>query len=217
MDANRFDASLRALATSAGRREAVRSLGAVGLGLLAVLGLADGDAGASGKRRKKRRGHQRNHAPSPAETSGPAPPASLAHDSGGETAATGLVGAEAKKKKPKPKPGPTGPIGPTGPTGATGATGTVATAFFSAATQLPATLNAAAALTLTCKHLSQNVLGGGYATGVSGAQSGDVTVNAAFPTEASGNTPQGYQVNFTRTGTLSGGLVTVSAFLVCTP
>jgi hypothetical protein len=40
-----------------------------------VLGLADGDAGAKGKRRKKRRGHQRDHAPSTAETSGPAPPA----------------------------------------------------------------------------------------------------------------------------------------------
>jgi hypothetical protein len=179
-----------------------------------VLGLADGDAGATDKRRKKRHGRQRDHAHSAAETAGPTPPGSLASDLGGETTANEPAGVEAKKKKPKPKPGPTGPTGPRGPTGATG---TVATAFFSAATQLPATLNAAAGLTLTCDNVSQKVLGGGYATGVSGAQSGDVTVNAAFPTDANGNTPQGYQVNFTRTGTLTGDKVTVSAFLVCTP
>ena len=196
MDPTRFDAALRTFAVSTGRRDAVRSLGALGLGALGALGLSDA-AGAEGKRRKKRRGPQRNQ----------------------KESASRSVGAEAKKKKKKPKPGPAGSAGPTGPTGSTGPTGAIDAAstfedFLNA--QLQPNLNETATLNPTCPNVNSKVLGGGFDTGVSGGVGGEVTVNAAFPTASFGNTPEGFQVEFTRTGVLVQQNIVVTAFVKCT-
>jgi hypothetical protein len=51
MDDNRFEQSIRILANGAGRRDAVRSLGAIGLALLTALGLSSDDAASVELRR----------------------------------------------------------------------------------------------------------------------------------------------------------------------
>jgi hypothetical protein len=57
MDPSRFDATLRRFAASAGRRDAVRSLTALGLGALAGLaGLGTGAAASTRKKRQRCRG-----------------------------------------------------------------------------------------------------------------------------------------------------------------
>lgn len=194
MDPNRFDSMLRALAAAAGRRDAVRSLGALGLGGLAALGLTDN---ADGKRRDTRRGRQRKQ----------------------RASASTSAGAEAKKKKKKPKPGPVGPGGPTGPTGPTGAPGSIdafSTIDVVENTQLGGNLFDIATLALKCPDVNSKVLGGGFDCAVSGGLSSEVTVNAAFPTEKDGATPEGFQVEFTRTGTVVSGNIVVTAFVRCT-
>lgn len=196
MDQSRFDATLRRFAAAAGRRDAVRSLGALGLGALAALGLTGDAANARDKRRGKRRGPQRNqHKPGPAS-----------------------AGAEAKKKK-KPKPGPAGPGGPTGPTGPMGAAGaidkfTTIDVFQNA--QLGGNLFDTATLTPRCPDVNSKVLGGGFDCAVSGGLSSEITVNAAFPTARDGDTPEGFQVEFTRTDTVVSGAISVTAFVKCT-
>ena len=54
MEASRFDASLNVLAGSAGRRDALRSLGAAGMALLAALGLRDAVARKKAKKKGKK-------------------------------------------------------------------------------------------------------------------------------------------------------------------
>lgn len=56
MDAARFDQSLKILANAAGRRDAMRSLGVVGMALLVGLGASDA---VGAKKRKKRRRRKR--------------------------------------------------------------------------------------------------------------------------------------------------------------
>ena len=70
--------SPKELAGTAGRRDALRSLGAAGMALLAAVGLAEGSQARKGKNRdgKGRNKHQRNHhgsAPDPAAHEGTAP------------------------------------------------------------------------------------------------------------------------------------------------
>jgi hypothetical protein len=107
MNGTRFDGSVQTLASIAGRRDALRSISAGGMALLATLGLANG-----GEATKKRHHHggSKKHKPG---------------------------GAHAEGKKGKGKPGPTGPTGPTGPagggsgagsTGPTGAKGNIGSA-----------------------------------------------------------------------------------------
>jgi hypothetical protein len=197
MDLSRFENTLQTFAAAAGRRDAVRSLGALGLGALAALGLTGDATNASDKRRDKRRGPQRNqHKPGPAS-----------------------AGAEAKKKKKKPKPGPAGPGGPLGPTGPTGAAGaidkfTTIDVFENA--QLGGNLFDTATLTPRCPNVNGKVLGGGFDCAVSGGLSSEITVNAAFPTARDGATPEGFQVEFTRTATVVSGDIVVTAFVKCT-
>lgn len=185
MENDRLEATARVVAGVADRRDAVRSLGMLGLGALAARGLA-----------------------------------------GQGPSADGILEAEAKSKKKKkskkPKPGPAGaagPTGPTGPTGATGATGAIeaasTTEVFQNA-QLANTLFATEVVTPRCPNVNSKVLGGGFDCAVSGALSGEVTVNAAFPTERNGNTPEGFQVEFTRTGVLVSSPIVVTAFVKCT-
>jgi hypothetical protein len=200
MDPTRFEAMLRSFAASAGRRDAVRSLGAVGLGALAALGLSGDADGAKGKRRQKRRERNRNQ----------------------KASAPGGAGVEAKQKKKKPKPGPAGaagPAGPTGPTGLTGPTGAIgadSTVDNFENAQLQPILNETATLNPKCPNVNSKVLGGGFDTGVSGGVGGEVTVNAAFPTEGNFVTPEGFQVEVTRTGTLVQQNILVTAFVKCT-
>jgi len=58
MDETRFDQALKALASSTGRRDAVRSLGSAGIVFLAVLGLSNA---ADGKERSHRGNGKRGH------------------------------------------------------------------------------------------------------------------------------------------------------------
>jgi hypothetical protein len=89
MDGARFDQSLKIHASSAGRRHALRSLGAAGMALLVGLGLTDGgDA-----RKAKNQDGDKGHRPGDAHADGKG------------------------KGKGKGKRGPAGPAGPTGPTG----------------------------------------------------------------------------------------------------
>jgi hypothetical protein len=106
------------------------------------------------------------------------------------------------------KPGPTGPAGPRGPAGP------IATDFVVANGTLPATLGATITANADCANLSgaARVISGGFDTGVDGAASADVTVNAALAITF----PPRYQVTFTRTGTTTGGDIAVSAVAVCT-
>jgi hypothetical protein len=110
--------------------------------------------------------------------------------------------------------GARGPTGPTGPTGDIDAAST--TEDFQNA-QLSPVLNETATLTPRCPNVNSRVLGGGFDSAVSGALTGEVTVNAAFPTPRDGNTPEGFQVEFTRTGVLVQQNILVTAFVKCTP
>jgi hypothetical protein len=109
-----FDQSVKTLADSAGRREALRSLSAAGMALLAALGLANGSTA------RKHQHHGANHHPQQAHAekkgkgkgkSGPTGPA------GGGTGAgaTGPAGPTG----PKGNTGNSGPAGPTGPAAST--------------------------------------------------------------------------------------------------
>jgi hypothetical protein len=138
MDETRFDRSVKVLAGAADRRDALRSLGAAGMALLAALGLGDASAkrhdtrggkGGSIKHQLKNRSRKRNRG-----RTQPQGPSDDAPEAIREEAAQqrGAVQAE-RKRKGKTKRGPTGPTGPTGPansspgsqgeTGPTGPTG----------------------------------------------------------------------------------------------
>ena len=124
MDETHFDRSLHALTSAIERRDALRSLGAVVLALLAAVGLK----GASAKKnndgkhclnKHQIRGHkqrgrtqgQGSHTDPPDET--PDETSDETEDPGGTPEQSGFVGVEKKKSKP----GPPGHVGPTGPTG----------------------------------------------------------------------------------------------------
>jgi hypothetical protein len=210
VDHSRFDASVRAFAASGGRRDAIRSLSAVGLSILAAVGLR-GDATGAGKRRKKHRSRQRGRTAS--ASSGANPPVAPTDELDVAPVADGLVEAEARKKS---KPGPTGPTGPTGATGATGPTGPAALTDVFENAQLGPNVGDTATLNPTCPNVNSKALGGGFDGAVGGALSGEVTVNAAFPTARNGDTPEGFQVEFTRTGAIVSGNIVVTAFVKCT-
>lgn len=122
VDESRFDQSLAAHSGTTGRRTALGALSAVGMALLAGLGLAQGgDAKKASKNgdgnnrhadhkngKQKKRRKQNSGVPSPEQ---PAEPADDAAD--GADADAKLLGLR----------GPTGPTGPTGPAGTTGAAG----------------------------------------------------------------------------------------------
>lgn len=130
MDETRFDRAMTVIADPAGRRDALRSLGAAGVGLLAAVGLASGSGDAKGQRRKRRKdAHQKKNRGKtrkqrrrpeqaldrPEET--PAAPSDVAEEKG-------LVGDTLKKLGPTGPTGPTGPAGPQGVTGPAGVSGT---------------------------------------------------------------------------------------------
>jgi hypothetical protein len=118
MAENRFDDSLKLLTAAAGRRAAVRSLGATGLALLTALGLAETAAKKQGNGNRSKGGRDRKRKRDRGgQPAGPAAPPDEASDEG-----TGDdVAAEFLFRR-----GPTGPTGPTGPRGETGAASTLA-------------------------------------------------------------------------------------------
>jgi hypothetical protein len=83
--------------------------------------------------------------------------------------------------------------------------------------QLGPVLFETATLTPRCANVNSTVLGGGFDGAVSGSLSGEVTVNAAFPIAGDGNSPPGFQVEFTRTGIIVPGNIVVTAFVKCSP
>jgi hypothetical protein len=143
MDETRFYRALKALAESAGRRDAMRSLGAAGMALLAVLGLA---ADAEGKRARRRRMRKlrerrsRDHRGAADRQARREEAVTIdlpAGDAGTDEAAPSEQSAQVDplqiekngKKGKSGKSGPTGPTGPRGlpggPTGPAGARSTV--------------------------------------------------------------------------------------------
>jgi hypothetical protein len=125
MDENRVDQSPKAAPVFGGRRNALRSLSAAGMALLAAIGLAEaGEAkknkhhGGGNNHRKQaqaagKKGGKGKSKPGPTGPTGPTGPAGGGTGAGstGPTGPTGLAGE-------------TGPGGPTGPTGGTGPAGT---------------------------------------------------------------------------------------------
>lgn len=146
MDETRFDQSVKGLAGAAGRRDALRSLSAAGLALLAALGLGpatakqrnDGQDAASGTRRRNGHGRQerRRGGDQPNGLGDEVANATRGeHVNAGDDVphagddgtlpGSGPVRAE-RTRKGKTRRGPAGPTGPTGPSGggtSAGATG----------------------------------------------------------------------------------------------
>jgi hypothetical protein len=122
MDETRLDQALKALASSAGRREAVRSLGAAGIASLAAIGLAHAAEGKGQDHRKKTtRGAGRQSEDWPSDTSTEAGgDAASSHDRIGEPIDSERAAFEAEKRGKRGKPGKTGPTGPIGPRGPRG-------------------------------------------------------------------------------------------------
>ena len=127
MEENPFDASLRALGGSTGRRGAVRSLGTAGMALLATVGRA-GTAAESkdnhkGRKknagRRKKRSARDRHVDSAGTDMQPEAVAPPAAD--GPSGLT--VEDQAEDEEKDKKDGPTGPTGPTGATGESGPPG----------------------------------------------------------------------------------------------
>jgi hypothetical protein len=111
MDGTRFGRHLKAIAEMSGRRDALRSLSAAGMAMLAALGLVS----AGGAKKK----HHRNNGPQAEGKKGKRGPT-------GPTGPTGPAGGGTGAGSTGPT-GPTGPTGAAGSTGATGATGPVGT------------------------------------------------------------------------------------------
>ncbi len=135
-----FADSPRTLTGGAGRREAVRSLGAAVLGVLAALGLTGaaakpkrtdkgGKGGGKGRHPKNQRKHRPAGEDKPPAATGAVEPEGLGllRKAGptGPTGPTGPAGArgESGPQGPQGAGGDAGPAGPSGTTGPTGATG----------------------------------------------------------------------------------------------
>lgn len=210
MDSTRFDAALRAFATSAGWRGAVGAMGAAGVGLLAVAG-APGreDAVVAAKRRRTRRGAPQGQGGTPPEPDAPAPPDAHAIEPATESPEAGLVELEAKK-------GTTGPAGPTGATGPTGAAGPISTTFVAGGALLGDSLFATVFADAECPAGSQVVVGG-FDTSVDGVLSNDVKVDSMFALSEIGDFRARHRVVFSRTATDIEGSILVLAIAVCSP
>lgn len=115
MDERRLERSLQAIVEQPGRRDALRSLGAAGVALLAAVGLAGG--GEAKKHKGNGGNHQHEHRPQAEKKGGKGKRGPI-----GPTGPTGPAGGGTGA-------GATGPTGPTGDTGATGASATVSVVY----------------------------------------------------------------------------------------
>ena len=109
-----------------------------------------------------------------------------------------------------------GPTGSRGPTGPTGPRGPIATSLAAGAALLAAAPFATATVDAECPPGSE-LIAGGFDTSVSGSLTGEVKVNSAEAIDGSGATPARFRVTFTRTATVTGSSIVVSAFAVCSP
>jgi hypothetical protein len=130
MDETRFDQALKALASSARRRDAVRSLGSAGIVFLAALGLTHAAEGKGQDHRQKttRSGSQRHSNVRSSENNTETGGALESSQEGiGASVGSERASVEAEKRGKRGKTGPTGPTGPRGPRGSgdgdTGPTG----------------------------------------------------------------------------------------------
>jgi hypothetical protein len=172
VDEIQFDESQRVPGGPAGRRDALRTVGAAGMALLAALGLVQGSP-AKKNRRRDGKSNKKNQTqaerkgggkgkPGPTGPTGPTGPA------GGGTGA-GTTGAT----------GPTGPTGPagaasqvTGPTGPKGAIGTAGPAGLSGWERISSSTGTNQTrdkiIDLSCTG-TKRVLGGGYEYNITSA------------------------------------------------
>lgn len=126
MDETRFDRSISVIADPAGRRAALRTLGAAGVGLLAAVGLANGSGDAKGQRSKRRKvahKHNKNKNRGKAKKQRSSPEQALASPEVTPAAPSGVPEEKGLVSDILKKLGPTGPTGPTGPAGPQGLTG----------------------------------------------------------------------------------------------
>ncbi|MGH2618840.1 MAG: hypothetical protein ACRDJC_26730 [Thermomicrobiales bacterium] len=126
MESFRFDESVKVLAEATDRRDALRSLGAAGMALLAALGLNGATArektkgGGKNGGKDHHRKHQRKNRAKGGRNQRQADPEQVPDNAAPD--ANGAVEAEGIGLFRKV--GPTGPTGPAGPKGDTGAPGT---------------------------------------------------------------------------------------------
>jgi hypothetical protein len=115
MEETRFDRSLQAIADLSGRRDALRSLGAAGMGLLATLGLASGSGEAKGQQSKRR--NDAHHKKNKVKARKQHRHTEQAQDRPDETldAPSGVAEERGLVDDILKKLGPTGPTGPRAP------------------------------------------------------------------------------------------------------
>jgi len=131
MDETRFDRTLKTLAESGGRRDAVRSLGSAGMALLAALGFAADAEGMRGRRRRVRNLRERRNrdhlrsadrkARREEAVTIDSPPSDTGTDEDAPSDESIQVDPlQAERKSKQGKSGKTGATGPTGPRGLPG-------------------------------------------------------------------------------------------------
>jgi hypothetical protein len=129
MEENRVDQSSKDSTVIAGRRDALRSLSALGMAVLTTIGLGEGsDAKKNSRKNKNEHANQERHQnhghkrqkgeQGPTGPTGPA-----GSGPGGETGPTGPAGPQGDAGTEGPASQVTGPSGPTGPQGDTGPKG----------------------------------------------------------------------------------------------
>jgi hypothetical protein len=191
MDAVGLDQSLKVLTSAAGRRYALRSLGAAGMALLVGSGLANG--GDARNRRSKHQDGDKGQQP-------------------GEAHADGKDKGKGKGKRgPAGPAGPTGPTGPAnGPTGPTGPSGPARASVirFGAEEQQTGTFLQSVA---ECQP-GEHAVGGGYQINFNDVQS--INFLASNPTPLSdGAVPTAWVAEVNTD--VPGGDKTVQAFVIC--
>jgi hypothetical protein len=197
MDAARIDQSPKVLACAAGRRHALRSLGAAGMALLAGLGLSDGGDARKAKTQDGGKGHR---------------PGDARADGKGKGTGKG-------KRGPAGPAGPTGPTGPAngpngsqGPTGPTGPTGPAPTSIIRFGPEEQTTGSFLQSIA-ECQ-AGEHAVGGGYQINFVDAQSINFLASNPLPlTDGAVPTAWVAEVNTE----LPGGDKTVQAFVICVP
>jgi hypothetical protein len=140
MDENRGGHLPNVPAGFAGRRDALRSVSAVAMALLATIGLGDGSVAKKNNGGKKKNANQERHQNhghkrQKGERGPTGPTGPSGSGPGGETGPPGPTGPQGDAGPEGPASqvagpsGDTGPAGPTGPTGSTGGTALPVTRF----------------------------------------------------------------------------------------
>jgi hypothetical protein len=199
MDPTRFDHSLKAFASTAARRDTLRSLGALGVALLASLGLVNG--GEAKKRKGNGGNHKHDRQPQAEKKGGKGKRGPI-----GPTGPTGPAGGGTGA-------GATGPTGPTGPQGADGAQGPTGPAGVPALPKIrvgPISFGEGLLISIAHCEAGEHAVGGG--AGYNGLATFEDVLIRPYPF-VSGGTPTGWQIQATGPGGGSG----VEAYAICVP